>query len=66
MNSLKVGSTNILTELATKVSLTNTFEKTILNNDVYLTLSTNKRIVATSTANQFKFQIGCNIYRCMD
>jgi hypothetical protein len=46
-----------LTELANKVSLTNTFEKTILKNDVYLTLSANKRIIATATANQFKFQI---------
>ena len=27
MNSFKFGSTNILTELATKVSLTHTFEK---------------------------------------
>ena len=58
--TLKVGSTNILTELATKTSLTNTFEKTILNNDVYLTLSDNKRIVSTATGNQIKFQINDN------
>ncbi len=36
------------------------FSKTIVNNDVYLTISPNKRIVGTSTSNQFKFQISDN------
>ena len=58
--ALKVGTTNILTELNNKTSLTNTFEKTILNNDVYLILSNNKRIVSTATGNQIKFQINDN------
>ncbi len=57
MGSLKVGAYNIIDELASKTSTTNTFVKTIINNDVILTISTNKRIVGTSTANQFKFQI---------
>ena len=56
-HKLIVNSINIIDELATKISTSNTFVKTIANNDVYLTLSANKRIVATSTANQFKFQI---------
>ena len=31
--------------------------KSIVSNGVYLSLDNNKRIVATSTTNQFKFQI---------
>ncbi len=40
--ALKVGTINILDELATKTSTTNTFVKTIVNNDVILTMSANK------------------------
>ena len=58
MGVLKLGSiANVAIELANKVSLSNTIEKTILNNDIYLTISNNKRIIATTTGNQYKFQI---------
>ncbi len=57
MGALKVGAVNTISELATKTNTSNTFFKTIENNDVYLTISANKRVVGTSAAHQFKFQI---------
>ena len=56
-------NTSSLSSYATTSSLSsyaltaNTFSKSTVSNDVYLTLDNNKRIVGTSTANQFKFQI---------
>ena len=46
--SLVNGTTNILTTLTNKANTTETFLKPIINNDVYLTLSANKRITVTS------------------
>jgi hypothetical protein len=49
--------TALSTAIGTKANTSDTFLKSVSNNDVYLTISTNKRIVGTATANQFKFQI---------
>ena len=50
-------NTTVVNSLSTKANTTDTFLKTTVSTDVYLTLDSNKRIVGTSTANQFKFQI---------
>ena len=47
--------TTVVNSLSTKANTTDTFLKTVVSNDVYLALDANKRIVGTSTANQFKF-----------
>ena len=50
-------STSLITTTSNKANTSETFLKSVINNDVYLTVSPNKRIVGTTTANQFKFQI---------
>ena len=50
-------STSLITAISNKANTSETFLKSVINNDVYLTVSPNKRIVGTTTANQFKFQI---------
>ena len=50
-------SGNLINLISTKSNTSDTFLKSVINNDIYLTLSPNKRLVGTTTANQFKFQI---------
>jgi hypothetical protein len=47
-------TTTLINAIAHKANTSDTFTKTSLNNDCILTLSSSKRIIATSTANQFK------------
>ena len=51
-------SGNLINLISNKSNSSDTFLKSVINtNDISLTLSPNKRILGTSTANQFKFQI---------
>ena len=50
-------STTLLTTITNKANTSDTFLKSVINNDVYLKIDNNKRIVGTLTDNKFKFQI---------
>jgi hypothetical protein len=50
-------SGSLINLISNKANTSDTFFKSVSNNDAYLTTSPNKRIVGASTANQFKFQI---------
>jgi hypothetical protein len=50
-------SSSLINSIATKANTSDTFTKSVINNDVYLTIDINKRIVGTLSDNKFKVQI---------